>query len=65
LFCLLADVAGEMDKAVAETEKLMEGKWEHMAYLEKKTEKPREQLPTPEELDQFIADERRKIAGGR
>ncbi|KAL2270452.1 hypothetical protein VTJ83DRAFT_2636 [Remersonia thermophila] len=62
------DVAKEMDKSVDETAKLMEGKWDHLAYVEKKAEpegKPREQLPTPEALEQFIAAERRRIAGGR
>ena len=62
-----------MDKKVEETEKLMEDKWEHLAYVERRPEHqkakyrgtPREQLPVPEEMEQYLATERRKIAGGR
>jgi tryptophanyl-tRNA synthetase len=68
----LADVAKEMDKSVEQTEKLLEDKWEHLSYVERRPEHqkakwrgPREQLPAAEDLEQYVAEERRKIAGGR
>ncbi|KAH6849713.1 hypothetical protein B0I37DRAFT_413168 [Chaetomium sp. MPI-CAGE-AT-0009] len=65
-------VGQEMDKNLEQTEKLMEDKWEHLSYVErrpeyqkKKDRGPREQLPAAEEMEEFLASERRKIAGGR
>ncbi|KAH6636084.1 Fcf2 pre-rRNA processing-domain-containing protein [Chaetomium tenue] len=65
-------VGKEMDKNLEQTEKLMEDKWEHLSYVErrpefqkKKDRGPREQLPPAEDMEAFLASERRKIAGGR
>ncbi len=60
-------VGKEMDASLEQTEKLLEDKWEHLGYVERrKTNKgPREQLPGPEGLEEFLATERRKLAGGR
>lgn len=67
-------VAQEMEKNLKETEKLLEDKWEHLGYVEKRPEHqssklkakgPREQLPAPADLEEFVASERRRIAGGR
>jgi tryptophanyl-tRNA synthetase len=65
-------VGKEMDKSLEQTEKLMEDKWEHLSYVErrpefqkKKDRGPREQLPPAEDMEAFLASERRKIAGGR
>lgn len=68
----IADVGKEMDKSLEEMEKQMEGKWEHLSYLERRPEHqkpkqkgPREQLPAAEEVEEFLAKERRRISGGR
>lgn len=60
-----------MDGKVAETEKLLEDKWEHMGFLERRAEHkprtkgPREQMPGVEDIEEYVASERRRIAGGR
>ncbi len=56
-----------MDASLEQTEKLLEDKWEHLGYVERRQTKkgPREQLPEPEGLEEFLASERRRIAGGR
>lgn len=59
-----------MDKAAEETEKLLEDKWQHLSYLERrpqhKTSKvEREKLPAAEDIEEYLATERRKFAGGR
>ncbi|KAL2168834.1 hypothetical protein VTG60DRAFT_6804 [Thermothelomyces hinnuleus] len=66
------DVGKEMDKNLEEVEKEMEGKWEYLSYVERrpeykkgKDEGPREQLPAPEEIEELLAKERRRISGGR
>ncbi|KAK4249638.1 hypothetical protein C7999DRAFT_39300 [Corynascus novoguineensis] len=63
------DVGKEMDKSLEEMEKQMEGKWEHLSYLERRPEHqkpkqkgPREQLPAAEEVEEFLAKERRRIS---
>ncbi|KAK4155199.1 hypothetical protein C8A00DRAFT_42164 [Chaetomidium leptoderma] len=65
-------VGKEMDKIAEETEKLLEDKWEHLSYVERRPEHqkpkdrgPREQLPAAADIEGFLASERRKIAGGR
>jgi tryptophanyl-tRNA synthetase len=65
-------VGKEMDAGLEQTEKLLEDKWAHLGYLELRPEhqtegdkSPREHLPAPEDLEEFLASERRKIAGGR
>ncbi len=68
----MTGVGKEMDASLEQTEKLLEDKWEHLGYVERRpefqTEKnkgPREQLPAPAGLEEYLASERRKIAGGR
>ncbi|KXX78659.1 Tryptophan--tRNA ligase, mitochondrial [Madurella mycetomatis] len=62
-------VGKEMDKAAEQTEKLLEDKWQHLGYLERRPEhKPRckgerEKLPTAEDVEEYLATERRKFAG--
>ncbi|AEO69004.1 uncharacterized protein THITE_2155551 [Thermothielavioides terrestris NRRL 8126] len=62
-------VGKEMDKMAEETEKLLEDKWYHLGYLEGrhlpegKTQHPK--LPAAEDLEEYLAQERRRIAGGR
>ncbi|GAB1320097.1 Tryptophan--tRNA ligase, mitochondrial [Madurella fahalii] len=64
-------VGKEMDKAAEQTEKLLEDKWQHLGYLERRPEyKPhckgeREKLPAAEDIEEYLATERRKFAGGR
>jgi tryptophanyl-tRNA synthetase len=65
-----AEVGKEMDKNVEQTEKLLEDKWEHLGYVERRPEHqkfktPRERLPAAEDLEEYLASERRRIAGGR
>jgi tryptophanyl-tRNA synthetase len=69
---ILAGVGKEMDKNVGQTEKLMEDKWEHLSYVERRPEHqkakdrgPREQLPAAADMEEYLALERRRIAGGR
>ncbi|AEO58126.1 hypothetical protein MYCTH_101411 [Thermothelomyces thermophilus ATCC 42464] len=64
------DVGKEMDKNLEEVEKEMEGKWEYLSYVDRrpefkkgKDEGPREQLPAPEEIEELLAKERRRISG--
>ncbi|KAG7290990.1 hypothetical protein NEMBOFW57_000997 [Staphylotrichum longicolle] len=64
------EVGKEMDKSVEQTEKLLEDKWEHLGYVERrpehqKSKTPRERLPAAEDLEEYLASERRRIAGGR
>lgn len=69
----MAGVGKEMDKNVEQTEKLLEDKWEHLSYMERRPDHPknyndsgpREQLPAAAELEEYLAAERRKFAGGR
>ncbi|KAL2262383.1 hypothetical protein VTK26DRAFT_1516 [Humicola hyalothermophila] len=63
-------VGKEMDAKVKETEKLLEDKWQHMGFVERRPEHrphckgPREQLPGTD-IEEYLASERRRIAGGR
>ncbi|KAJ4304021.1 Tryptophan--tRNA ligase, mitochondrial [Collariella sp. IMI 366227] len=57
-------VGKEMDKNVEQTEKLLEDKWEHLVYMEKKTKPGREQLPPAEDLEAYLTAERRKLFDG-
>ncbi|KAK4169222.1 mitochondrial tryptophan--tRNA ligase [Cladorrhinum sp. PSN259] len=50
------DFAQEMEKNIEETKKLLEDKWQHMGHS--KTMKI-------EDMQEFMANERRKISGGR
>lgn len=60
-----------MDKAAEQAEQLLEDKWQHLGYLERRPEhKPRskgerEKLPAAEDVEEYLATERRKFAGGR
>jgi tryptophanyl-tRNA synthetase len=61
-----------MDKTLEQTEKLLEDKWEHLSYMDLRPEHqkpkprgPREQLPAPADLEEYLASERRRIFGGR
>ncbi|KAL2132664.1 hypothetical protein VTI74DRAFT_3534 [Chaetomium olivicolor] len=57
-------VGKEMDKNVQQTEKLLEDKWEHLAYMERKSKPGREQQPPAEDLEAYLTTERRRIFGG-
>jgi tryptophanyl-tRNA synthetase len=60
-----------MDKNVQETEKLLEDKWEHLGYMERRPEhrtkdkEPGEHQPPAAELAEYLAAERRRVFGGR
>lgn len=60
-----------MDKNVEQTEKLLEDKWEHLGYVERRPEHrphckgPNKKLPAAEDIEEFLAAERRRIFGGR
>jgi tryptophanyl-tRNA synthetase len=60
-----------MDASVEQTEKLLEDKWQHLGYLERRkehkpyTKGPGEQLPAAADVEELLASERRRIAGGR
>ncbi|KAK0737073.1 ribosomal protein S10 domain-containing protein, partial [Apiosordaria backusii] len=51
------DVAKEMEQGLKKTNQLLESKWEHMGANDK--------MPFMENLEEFLANERRKIPGGR
>ncbi|KAK4650093.1 mitochondrial 37S ribosomal protein rsm10 [Podospora pseudocomata] len=51
------DVAQEMDDGLPKTKKLLESKWKHMGAHDK--------MPFMEDLEEYLANERRKIPGGR
>lgn len=68
----ITDVGKEMDRNLEAVEKEMEGKWEYLSYVERRPEfkkgkddGPREQLPAPEEIEELLVKERRRISGGR
>lgn len=60
-----------MDASAEQAEKLLEDKWYHLGYLERRPEfKPRckgpdEQLPAAADVEDYLASERRRISGGR
>ncbi|KAK4135489.1 tryptophanyl-tRNA synthetase [Trichocladium antarcticum] len=64
-------VGKDMDASVEQTEQLLEDKWQHLGYLERRkehkpyTKGPGEQLPKAADVEEFLASERRRIAGGR
>ncbi|KAK4238589.1 hypothetical protein C8A03DRAFT_43706 [Achaetomium macrosporum] len=64
-------VGKEMDKNIQETEKLLEDKWEHLGYMERRPEhrpkgkEPGEHQPPAAKLAEYLATERRRVFGGR
>lgn len=46
-----------MDDGLPKTKKLLESKWKHMGAHDK--------MPFMEDLEEYLANERRKIPGGR
>ncbi|KAL2017295.1 hypothetical protein VTK56DRAFT_2318 [Thermocarpiscus australiensis] len=64
-------VAKEMEKTFEQTQTLLEDKWKHMGYLERRPEHKRkgkddgEKLSSITDVEEYIATERRRIAGGR
>ncbi|KAK4143873.1 uncharacterized protein C8A04DRAFT_12015 [Dichotomopilus funicola] len=64
-------IGKEMDNRFKETEKLLEEKWEHLNFVERRPKDPSEKTTTPEnrlapeDVAEYMARRRRELTGGR